>query len=305
MLTAPLVQSSRSTLLHHPSFSLLGKSEKVYASVARRLDRAQHGYASQTIATVSRSILRPGTATPAALSLTTSRKYNTGSRLPPAYPGHIPLSTLENGILAVGSAVMAFLDPRRADMVAALGETTAGSTLVKLRDAMLESPEGRRILRDRPRIHSTTINMDRLRSLPNGTWGRAYVGWLDSCRVTPDSRDPVHYISDPELAYVMQRYRETHDFYHALFGLRVNALPELAVKAFEFTNLGFPMTAMALGAAVKLKPAQREKLLSQYIPWAVKCGSSSRNLLTVYWEKRWEQDLSELHKELGVWNPPA
>ena len=34
----------------------------------------------------------------------------------PTYPGHIPLTPFENGFLAVGSALMAFIDPRRGGM---------------------------------------------------------------------------------------------------------------------------------------------------------------------------------------------
>ncbi|KAF9243536.1 ubiquinone biosynthesis protein Coq4 [Melanogaster broomeanus] len=223
----------------------------------------------------------------------------------PAYPGHIPLNTFENTFLSVGSALMALIDPRRGDMVAALGETTAGYTLPQLRDAMLDSPEGRRILKDRPRINSKTLDTEKLKVLPDGTFGREYIRWLEVCNVTPDSREPVHYIDDPELAYVMQRYRETHDFYHALFALRVSALPELALKAFEFANLGFPMTALALGASIKMKTAQRERLWREFVPWGIRCGGGARCLLTVYWEQRWEQDVGEIKKELGVWDPPA
>ena len=77
------------------------------------------------------------------------------------------------------------------DMVAALGETTAGPSLPRLRDIMLESPEGRRILKERPRINSTTVDMAELAKLPEGTFGRAYVTWLERCGVTPDTRTPV------------------------------------------------------------------------------------------------------------------
>ncbi len=79
-------------------------------------------------------------------------------------------------------------------MVAALGETTAGPALPRLRDAMLESPEGRRILKNRPRINSSTIDMNALSHLPEGTFGRSYVTWLDRCGVTPDTREPVRII---------------------------------------------------------------------------------------------------------------
>lgn len=76
-------------------------------------------------------------------------------------------------------------------MVAALGETTAGPALPALRDAMLESAEGRKILKERPRVNSATINMDELARYPEGTFGREYVTWLERCGVTPDTREPV------------------------------------------------------------------------------------------------------------------
>lgn len=56
---------------------------------------------------------------------------------------------------------------------------------------MLGSAEGRKILKDRPRINSTTINMEQLAQYPEGSFGRAYVTWLERCGVTPDTREPV------------------------------------------------------------------------------------------------------------------
>lgn len=77
------------------------------------------------------------------------------------------------------------------DMVAALGETTAGASLPKLRDIMLEDAEGRRVLKDRPRVNTQTVDLGRLAQYPEGTFGRAYVTWLERCGVTPDTREPV------------------------------------------------------------------------------------------------------------------
>jgi ubiquinone biosynthesis protein COQ4 len=76
-------------------------------------------------------------------------------------------------------------------MVAALGETTAGPVLPRLLDHMLESEEGRRILKERPRINTSTIDMAALARLPENTFGHTYVTWLERCGVTPDTRDPV------------------------------------------------------------------------------------------------------------------
>jgi len=189
-------------------------------------------------------------------------------------------------------------------MIAALGETTAGPVLPHLLDNMLASEEGRRILKERPRINTSTVDMTALARLPENTFGHTYVAWLERCGVTPDTREPVHYIDDPELAYVMQRYRECHDFYHALFGLPVSVEYELALKVFEFTNLGLPSAALSTAAVVRLNATKRARFFAEYLPWALRCGSAARSMITVYWEERWAQDLGELKKELGVWDPP-
>lgn len=76
-------------------------------------------------------------------------------------------------------------------MVAVLSETTGGPFLRRLRDEMRKTPSGRRLLRERPRITEQSINVDELARMDRGTFGREYVEWLRSCRVTPDTRDPV------------------------------------------------------------------------------------------------------------------
>lgn len=190
-------------------------------------------------------------------------------------------------------------------MIAALGETTAGPSLPRLRDVMLESAEGRKILKERPRVNSATIDMDELAQYPEGTFGRAYVTWLERCGVTPDTREPVHYIDDPELAYVMQRYRECHDFYHCICNLPVNVESELALKFFEFVNLGLPVAAFSAAfGPLRLNSQKRNRLFSEYVPWAFRCGGSARSLITVYWEDRWDQNVEEMKKEFGIWDPP-
>jgi len=76
-------------------------------------------------------------------------------------------------------------------MVAAFGELTAGPVLPSLRDKMLASEEGRAILKERPRINTHTVDMDALSKLPQGSFGHAYLAWLERCGVTPDTRAPV------------------------------------------------------------------------------------------------------------------
>ena len=78
------------------------------------------------------------------------------------------------------------------DMIAALGEATASPFFVdRLRDTMLSDPTGRRILFEKPRITSTTLDIDQLRQLPENTLGHEYSRWLDIEGVSPDTRAAV------------------------------------------------------------------------------------------------------------------
>jgi ubiquinone biosynthesis protein COQ4 len=194
---------------------------------------------------------------------------------------------------------------RTPDLIAACGEATAQPYFInRLRDAMLSDPTGRRILRDRPRITSQSLNLEYLRSLPENTVGRAYISWLDREGVSPDTRDPVRYIDDPECAYVMQRYRECHDFYHALTGLPVYREGEVALKAFEFANTLLPMTGLSIGAVATLKKPERKRFWEIYGPWAIRNGMVAKEVINVYWEEELEEDVHDLRRRLGIEKPP-
>ncbi|KAK6952400.1 Ubiquinone biosynthesis protein [Daldinia eschscholtzii] len=233
------------------------------------------------------------------------RSFSVLNRPPPNYPGHVPLTGLERAALAVGSGIVSFLDPYRGDMIAALGEATASPYFIeRLRRAMLASPTGRRILRDRPRITSSSLNLPRLRSLPARTVGGTYVAWLDREGVSPDTRSSVRFIDDEECAYVMQRYRESHDFYHALTGLPIVREGEVALKAFEFANTLLPMTGLSMLAVATLRPAERRRFFAVYAPWAVRNGLRGDEVINVYWEEEMETDVDALRRRLGIERPP-
>jgi ubiquinone biosynthesis protein COQ4 len=246
--------------------------------------------------------LRPLIALPPSLR---TRTFSVLSRPAPNYSGHVPLNLPERLSLAIGSAFGALHNPYRHDLIASLGEATAKPYFItRLRNAMLNSPSGRRILKDKPRITSQSMSLERLRQLPKNSVGFAYAAWLDREGVTPDTRDDVRYINDPEEAYVMQRYRETHDFTHAITGLPVIIEGELAVKAFEFANTLLPMTALSLAAIVRLKRVERERFFNVYGPWAVRNGLKAEEVVCVYWEEELETDVDVLRKRLGIEIPP-
>ncbi|KAK9392478.1 ubiquinone biosynthesis protein COQ4 mitochondrial like [Crotalus adamanteus] len=149
----------------------------------------------------------------------------------PLYPNHIPTSVLQKCLLTAGSAFMSLYNPYRHDMVAVLGETTGSIALKNLWEQMKNDPEGRQVLQERPRIRLSTLDVAGLRGLPDGTFGREYIRFLDDNRVSPDTRMPARFIDDEDLAYVIQRYREVHDLLHTLLGMPTNMLGECLLTA--------------------------------------------------------------------------
>ncbi|KAK3747964.1 hypothetical protein QZH41_019440 [Actinostola sp. cb2023] len=355
------------------------------------------------------------------------------------YPNHVPTTSLQKALLAVGSAFMGLYDPTRQDMIAALGETTGYPALKWMHSKMVNDPVGQEILRLQPRITGATAPIEELRKLPDGTLGREYARFMtnnvgiinpfscdptlrsivtgvvadnavnvhkskevgnkilsfmvglprqankpaladaiwglvknDETRITglqglpwprgltyddiftlyveyvtrsqrigdgrkltgscfqyklichqltthcfrsyaatnisADTRTPVKFVDDTELAYVIQRYRDVHDFMHVLSGIpTVSVAGEIAVKWFEMVHTGLPMCALAsfFGPLnLNVTAQQRQDLLLHYIPWAVSAGLKANFILNVFFERRFEEPLDTIREELNLSKAP-
>lgn len=214
---------------------------------------------------------------------------------------HVPINFLQKIVLSVGSAAVSICDPHRGDMIACLGETTGYQAAKLMTNKMQATEEGREILTQRPRINSTTVDLAKLKTYPEGTVGKVYSNFLISNRVTPDSRPMVRFVDDIDIAYVIQRYREVHDLIHTTLEMPTHMLGEVTVKWVEAIQTTLPMCiGGALFGPIRLKPKHRKLYKDYYLPWAIKTGYNSKFLVGVHFEKRWEQPLSDFHKEMGI-----
>ncbi|VDP15215.1 unnamed protein product [Onchocerca flexuosa] len=155
--------------------------------------------------------------------------------------------------------------------------------------------------KDRPRITSATIDLTYLRTLPHGTLGKEYTIFLERLNTTPDDRPAVKFVDDDDLHYIMQRYRETHDFTHLLLQMKTTLLDEIAVKYFEGLQLGLPMCVLGgVFAGLRLNPKRQRAFVQQYLPWCVEQAVNSRLLIAVDWENHFEKSISELQKAYSI-----
>lgn len=167
---------------------------------------------------------------------------------------------------AAGGAV---LQPDRGDLVAAVGELTAGPALRSMVAMMMQDRHGRAALARQMRVTDATLV--EARAAPPGSFGAAYAAYMDIHGFLPSGRLPVRFVADPFEAYAMTRYRECHDYLHAVLGCSRTVADEVALKVFEFAQTGLPLGALAIaGGAPHLTAAQRSLLVSEQIPWAMR-----------------------------------
>lgn len=206
------------------------------------------------------------------------------------------LSGFQKGLLGVLASWGAFRDPRRADLVAIVGETTGSMALSMILDRMKRSESGRKVLDMKPRV-TDRDTLEKLQDMPASTFGGAYYSFMKNRGFHADERPAVRCIDDPELAYVATRVREVHDFWHVLFGCHTDVLGEAALKAVEFVQTGMPMTGMAvLAAEWRLSTPKRQMLNTVYVPWAIHAGSRAADLMCLYYEEHFDRDIDELRE---------
>lgn len=274
------------------------------------------------------------------------RRYNhdtTDNQKEPFYGSPRPLTpplSIDNAAdrwqLLLQHAATALRDPTRADAVAAVGELTGTTALRQLQNVMRSHIVGQRILADRPLVRKDSIPYESLlqqardilnkeseegvnntnndNSKTSITFGQAYGMFLLEHGYDPDGRDEIKYMSratpdDDELAYIMLRYRQSHDFWHALTGLPPTVLGELALKWLELIQTGLPLAACSatIGSLVTLHPSDQVVLTQHYLPWALRVGRAMPfgGLMTVYYEEEWDTPLAQLRARLKVEPAPA
>ena len=203
--------------------------------------------------------------------------------------GHA-LSPRDRLDLASSAATWALNDPYQGQGVAILGEVTGVDALHKIRKRMRETTEGREILANRTPALPTFDE-----PLREGTVGSLLSGCV------PEERSKILLIEDPELAFVMRRYRDAHDILHALTGLPVTVAGEVALKWFELASTNLPMaTLSAVFGLTRVEP-NSARLLTEWIPWAASAGKQGKFYLQIDYAKYKDYHVDEFREKIMGW----
>ncbi|KAG2764611.1 hypothetical protein PC129_g12732 [Phytophthora cactorum] len=259
--------------------------------------------ASATVRATSRVFTRASPMAPIAASFS-DQALGPVAGLPQRrvqYDSHMPTTPLQKIVLSVTSALTVFTNPERGDMLAALGEVTGRDALRRIHARMCADPVGARILAEKPVIRNDRIDMDYLRALPDDSFGRHYATFMDSHGFDADGRSLVRFVDDPELAYVMQRHRESHDFWHTLFDVPPTVLGEIALKYVEMAHSKLPVSALsAFVGPLRLSSEERCLLMKVYVPWANRASKNAHSLHCVMYEEEFKTPIVELRQRLNI-----
>ena len=204
----------------------------------------------------------------------------------------------------VGQAVVRVLgDSTKTHEIHRVEEITGRPRYRRLLEEFSASPEGQRLLRERPELSSDHVDYAALRKLPLDTLGGAYVHHLDSHNLSADYQAAAtRHVDDPDMAYLMRRFRQTHDVWHALLGLGVEGHEEVLIHWFTFGQLQLPVSAliMVFGTMKHLVLEKRWGALRHSALEAYRAGKEAAPLLAVIWEDQWEDPIDAVRVKYNV-----
>jgi ubiquinone biosynthesis protein COQ4 len=195
------------------------------------------------------------------------------------------------------------LDSEQTAEIHVAEELTGREAFRRLRETLFADPEARDLLRDQPELSSALIDFAALRRLPETTLGFQYADHLDRNNLIADSQaTATRYVDDPEVAYLMRRFRQTHDVWHALVGLGTAGHQEVLIHAFSWGQLRLPVSALVVlfGSLKHLVLEARWEALRHGLLEAWRVGRDAAPLLPVYWERHWAEPMAAVRERYGL-----
>ena len=136
-----------------------------------------------------------------------------------------------------------FANPDETHYVFEIIEALQGPALVRMHWRLRKSEQGRRLLAERPDLVSMLTDRERLRAMPEGSLGRAYLAFVESEGITAaglvDASERARRDGESaDVAWLRNWLRDTHDLWHTVLGYRGDLIGEAAILAFSYHQTG-------------------------------------------------------------------
>jgi ubiquinone biosynthesis protein COQ4 len=201
-------------------------------------------------------------------------------------------------------------DPDDLPQVFTIIESLSGNTLQRIGNRFAKSAAGRRLVAAKPDIVEKLADRAWLATLPEGSLGRAYLAFVEREKISPQGirdagdkgmtyENPV----PPELQWVHERMRDTHDLWHAATGYSGDVLGEVALLAFIFAQTWNPGIGLIIAIGVSKTigaPDARRTILDGF-----RRGRRAAWLPDQEWESLLAHPVTEVRRRLKLGAPPV
>jgi ubiquinone biosynthesis protein COQ4 len=202
-----------------------------------------------------------------------------------------------------------FADPDDTKQVFKIIEALQGPSLSRTYARLQRSVTGRRLLREQPDLLTRLCDREWLASLPEGSLGRAYLDFVDAEGITADGlveASLVHTpMTDPELSWIRNWLRDTHDLWHTVLGYKGDLVGEAALLAFSHTETGnWGVGLVAAVAWVKLGRETDPALGAQEtVVDGRRIARTAAWFVDVPWHEWLERPLADVRRDLRIERP--
>lgn len=201
-------------------------------------------------------------------------------------------------------------DPERTDQVFEIIGALSGNAFDRAFERFAATREGRRLLVERPSLLAALSDRAALRSMPEGSLGRAYADFMEagsleaaglvaademaSERLADDRPE------DPDRQYFGERLRDMHDLWHVLTGYGRDEAGEAANLAFtlgQVWNLGI---AAIVAAGAVVGPKDVGLTWPRYLYRAWRRGHRAALLSAAPYEQLLPLPLEDVRRQLDI-----
>jgi ubiquinone biosynthesis protein COQ4 len=200
-------------------------------------------------------------------------------------------------------------DTSRTDHVFTIISALTGDTFERTYEAFCATPHGQKLLRERTSLLAILSDRPRLEAMPEGSFGRAYLEFMDRAKITgvglvsaQDARyDPNGTFDlDPDRRYVSDRMRDMHDLWHVLTDYGPDDTGEIANLWFSVGQFGNPGMAFiaffgAIGGRIDETFSWHRYCYKAYLR-----GKRARRLISEPLEEMLELPLDEVRRRLEI-----
>jgi ubiquinone biosynthesis protein COQ4 len=189
----------------------------------------------------------------------------------------------------------------QADGIAApvLNVSMDAEVFAKIAAECARTPEGQALLREKPDLQASTLDLPAMRALPEGTLGKQLVHYYEDNGIQPFESP---YPASDDVEYLAKRYRELHDVVHVVTGYGTDGLGEMELQAFIWGNLGLRNTLLNVGLTSLLPSGARTVWLhTRELRAAYERGRQSQDVcIKPRYEHLWASSVEDVRQQIGL-----